>query len=82
MRTQAIDHELAEVEGVDRWEEHIHGTTAHCCLDGRHLRAVLGARATYLTTVTGTPGYALPGLRTTYPAPKLVPLPAAKRRTG
>jgi hypothetical protein len=87
MRSREIDAELEEVNGVAEWSEHVHGTTAQCRLDGRHLRSVLGARPAFVA-LWGVPPYSLPALRTTCPpvvaeaAPSDVPVIGRIRRHG
>lgn len=70
---QAIDRELADVDGTAHWSEHIRGGSASCTLWGRHLRAVLLARPAWVA-LHGVPVLSLPCCRTVRSQPRLVAL--------
>jgi len=66
VNSSAIDAELGAIDGIARWSEHAHGTTAYCTLYTRHLQHVLAARGAYLA-LHGVPAYALATVRTVRP---------------
>ena len=66
VNSSAIDAELGAIDGIARWSEHAHGTTAYCTLYTRHLQHVLAVRPAYLA-VYGVPAYSLATVRTVRP---------------